>query len=48
MTALAMPEDALRCIDAGMDDHCSKPVDEALVLEKLMRYSKSSEMAAQA
>ena len=48
MTALAMPEDAQRCIDAGMDDYCSKPVDEALVLEKLMRYSKSSVMAVQA
>ena len=35
MTANAMKEDRARCIDAGMDDYISKPIDETLLMETL-------------
>ena len=35
MTANAMKEDRARCIDAGMDDYISKPIDENLLMEAL-------------
>ena len=35
MTAHAMKEDQQRCIDAGMDDYISKPIDFRECLEKI-------------
>lgn len=37
MTALAMPEDMQRCLDSGMDDYCSKPIDEGILIGKIGR-----------
>ncbi len=40
MTAHAMEEERLRCFDAGMDDHISKPIDPAVLIETLSRWIK--------
>lgn len=40
MTALAMPEDKQRCLDSGMDDYCSKPIDERTLIEKIVRWTQ--------
>ena len=37
-TADAMPEDVLRCREAGMDDHLAKPVSQAALWSVLMRF----------
>jgi PAS domain S-box-containing protein len=39
MTANAFREDVDRCLEAGMNDHLAKPIDEKSVLEKITRYS---------
>jgi CheY-like chemotaxis protein len=39
MTANAFKEDIDRCLEAGMNDHLAKPIDEKSVLEKISRYS---------
>jgi CheY-like chemotaxis protein len=39
MTANAFKEDVDRCLDAGMNDHLAKPIDEKSVMEKITRYS---------
>jgi len=39
MTANAFKEDVDRCLDAGMNDHLAKPIDDKTVLEKIMHYS---------
>ena len=38
MTAHAMPEDRRRCLDAGMDDYLSKPIQPLLLIEVLDRF----------
>jgi CheY-like chemotaxis protein/HPt (histidine-containing phosphotransfer) domain-containing protein len=38
MTAHAMKGDRERCLDAGMDDYISKPIDPGSVLEVLRRW----------
>jgi PAS domain S-box-containing protein len=42
MTANAFKEDVDRCLEAGMNDHLAKPIDEKSVLEKIVRYSGRS------
>lgn len=39
MTAHAMPEDRQRCLDAGMDDYLSKPLDARKVFEVIERWT---------
>lgn len=39
MTANAMPEDRLRCLDSGMDDYLHKPVRKESLGEKLAEWS---------
>jgi PAS domain S-box-containing protein len=39
MTANAFKEDIDRCLEAGMNDHLAKPIDEKSVIEKIMLYS---------
>jgi CheY-like chemotaxis protein len=39
MTANAFKEDIDRCLEAGMNDHLAKPIDEKSVIEKLKLYS---------
>ena len=43
MTANAMAGDKQRCLDVGMDDYLSKPVDVELLLHMLKRYLLSDE-----
>ncbi len=38
VTANAMAQDKTRCLEAGMDDYMSKPVNSALLKEKLMHW----------
>jgi CheY-like chemotaxis protein len=38
MTANVFREDIEKCLEAGMNDHVGKPLDIAVVLEKLRRY----------
>ena len=48
MTAHAFPEDRKRCLDAGMDDHVTKPlIDHALqaVIQRLMDRSSGLPVA---
>jgi hypothetical protein len=37
MTANACPEDRQRCLQAGMDDYLSKPIQSSLFLEAIER-----------
>jgi two-component system, sensor histidine kinase and response regulator len=46
MTAHATLEEKQRCLDAGMNDHVSKPIDPALLFETVGRYYKLPEDAA--
>lgn len=43
MTANAMNEDIERCMNAGMDDYISKPLDVELLLQKLISLNHKSE-----
>jgi len=39
-TANAMKGDMERCIEVGMDDYMSKPIDPSILQEKLERWLK--------
>jgi len=42
MTAAATPDDRIRCLDAGMDDHLAKPVDWQHVLDHIPVWTGSA------
>ena len=39
MTANVFKEDIEHCLLSGMNDHLAKPIDEKIVIEKIMRYT---------
>ena len=45
MTAHATMEERQRCLDAGMNDHISKPIDPALLFETVGRFYKPASLA---
>ena len=48
LTAHAMREDRQRCLDAGMDDYLSKPINPDILLEVLHRHLAVSGMRSRA
>jgi len=38
LTANATPEDAVRCLDAGMNDHLIKPIDRAALVDAVTKW----------
>ncbi|SEG97052.1 Signal transduction histidine kinase [Nonomuraea solani] len=42
MTAAAMPDDRIRCLESGMDDHLAKPVDWPRVLAMIPEWTASA------
>ncbi|MEO3868672.1 response regulator [Nonomuraea sp. B12E4] len=42
MTAAAMPDDRIRCLEAGMDDHLAKPVDWPHVMARIPAWTASA------
>ena len=45
VTAHAMPEERLRCLDAGMVAHVTKPVDPTLLVETVLRHVRAKPVA---
>ena len=41
MTAHALVEERQRCLEAGMNDQCRKPIDPDAFFATLMRWAKS-------
>ena len=46
MTAHALVEERQRCLDAGMNDHVSKPIDPDVLFVTLMRWAKPRQVQA--
>ncbi len=46
MTAHALVEERQRCLDAGMNDHVSKPIDPDALFVTLMRWAKPRKVQA--
>jgi len=46
MTAHAMVEERQRCLDAGMNDHVSKPIDPDAMFATLLRWAKPRKVRA--
>jgi HPt (histidine-containing phosphotransfer) domain-containing protein len=46
MTAHARIEERQRCLDAGMNDHVSKPIDPDALFSTLLRWAKPKSMVA--
>jgi PAS domain S-box-containing protein len=46
MTAHALVEERQRCLEAGMNDHVSKPIDPDALFATLMRWAKSRQARA--
>ena len=46
MTAGATSQDRERCLDAGMDDYVSKPVDEVALRDALRRWARSPQASS--
>jgi two-component system sensor histidine kinase/response regulator len=46
MTANALPGDRERCIEAGMNDHMTKPIDPDILTSKLMQWIRPRRPAA--
>jgi signal transduction histidine kinase/ActR/RegA family two-component response regulator len=42
-TAYAMPNDNIKCLEAGCDDYISKPINSGLLLKKIDTYLSTSE-----
>ena len=42
MTAHALVEERQRCLEAGMNDHVSKPIDPDALFATLMRWAKAT------
>ncbi|MDP4506830.1 hybrid sensor histidine kinase/response regulator [Nonomuraea turcica] len=47
MTAAAMPDDRIRCLEAGMDDHLAKPVDWPRVLARIPEWASYAGLPAE-
>jgi signal transduction histidine kinase/CheY-like chemotaxis protein len=48
MTAHALVEERQRCLDAGMNDHISKPIDPDALFATLLRWAKPKSFASPA
>ena len=48
MTANAMAEDRQKCLDAGMDDYLSKPVDRRLLQQTMLKWLNKESQAGKA
>ena len=46
MTAHAMPEERQRCLDLGMNDHISKPIDPDALFSTLARWTRRTARAS--